>query len=63
MPRRIQAKSKADIHEIWMSETRANANQAFDPFLEKYGAKYAKACECLRKDRDVLLTFYDFPSE
>ena len=36
---------------------------AFDGFLERYGAKYAQACECLKKDRDLLMTFYDSPSE
>ena len=25
--------------------------------------KYEKAAECLNTDRDVLLTFYDFPAE
>ncbi len=39
------------------------ANEAFDRFLEKYQAKYDAACECLSKDRDVLMTFYDFPAE
>ena len=29
----------------------------------KYGAKYDKAVACLTKDRDALLTFYDFPAE
>ena len=37
--------------------------KAFDAFLEKYQAKYPAACECLEKDRDVLLAFYDFPAE
>jgi transposase-like protein len=32
-------------------------------FLTTYGAKYPKACECLEKDREELLTFYDFPAE
>ena len=41
----------------------AAANRAFDHFLEKYQAKYHAACECLSKDRDVLLTIYDFPAE
>ena len=59
----MQPKAKADIHEIWQAETREDANRAFDHFLEKYGAKYPAACECLEKDRDVLLTFYDFPAE
>ena len=41
----------------------AAAEQAFDHFLFTYEAKYAKATECLAKDRDTLLTFYDFPAE
>jgi transposase-like protein len=63
MPQSVRSKAKADIHEIWQAETRHAANKAFDHFLEKYGPKYPAACECLKKDRDVLLTFYDFPAE
>jgi putative transposase len=63
LPRSVQPKAKADLHEIWLSETRENAHKAFDAFLEKYQAKYEAACECLSKDRDVLLAFYDFPAE
>jgi putative transposase len=63
MPKSVQPKAKADIHEIWQAETRAMGNKAFDHFLEKYGAKYPDACECLKKDREALLTFYDFPAE
>jgi transposase-like protein len=63
LPKSVQPKAKADLHEIWQAETRAGARQAFDHFLEKYAAKYDKACECLKKDRDELLTFYDFPAE
>lgn len=62
-PKRLQPRAKEAIHEIWMADTRETANQAFDLFLETYGAKYPKACECLAKDRDELLTFYDFPAE
>jgi transposase-like protein len=51
------------LHAIWMAETRQAANHAFDLFLETYGAKYPKACECLAKDRQELLAFYDFPAE
>ncbi len=32
-------------------------------FAEKYGAKYARAVDCLTKDRDALLAFYDLPAE
>jgi len=63
MPKSVQPRAKTGIHEIWMAETRAEAVKAFDAFLEKYQAKYPTACECLQKDRDVLLTFYDFPAE
>ena len=63
MPKRLQPQAKAMLHEIWMSDTRENANRAFDLFVATYQAKYPKACECMSKDRDVLLTFYDFPAE
>ncbi len=63
LPKRIQPKAKEMLHQIWLADTREHAHQAFDLFLETYGAKYPKACECLAKDREVLLTFYDFPAE
>ena len=63
MPKSIQSKAKGDLHEIWQAATKDDANKAFDAFLEKYGAKYPQACECLKKDREVLMTFYDFPAE
>jgi transposase-like protein len=63
MPKRLQSRAKEMLHAIWMADTRHAANQAFDLFLETYGAKYPKACECLVKDRDELLEFYDFPAE
>ena len=63
MPKSIHAKAKAALHEIWMAETKAKAEKAFDRFIKTFGAKYPKAVECLKKDRDVLLTFYDFPAE
>lgn len=63
MPKSVQPKAKADLHEIWQAETQADATKAFDNFIEKYDAKYHPACECLRKDREQLLVFYDFPAE
>lgn len=63
LPRGQQSKAKAMLHEIWMAETRARADKAFDLLVATYRAKYPKAAECLLKDRDVLLTFYDFPAE
>jgi len=63
MPKSLQAKAKGHLHDIWMAETKEEAGKAFDYFLSAYGAKYDKAVRCLEKDRDVLLTFYDFPAE
>ena len=63
MPQSIPPNAQAKLHEIWMAPTRAEAIQAFDIFLETSGAKSDKACDCLKKDRDELLTFYDFPAE
>jgi hypothetical protein len=46
-----------------MAETRKDALAAFDGFVETWGVKYEKAVECLTKDREALLAFYDFPAE
>ena len=62
-PKGKQPEAKRRLHEIWMAETRKEAGKAFDFFLECYGAKYPKATECLEKDREALLAFYDFPAE
>src|SRR5271170_957069 len=63
LPKRLQPQAKAKLNDIWQAETRAEAERAFDLFLSTYEAKYPKVTECLQKDRDVLLTFYDFPAE
>ena len=63
LPKNKQAKAKDMLHQIWMADTREAAGKSFDAFLESYQAKYPQATECLAKDRDVLLTFYDFPAE
>jgi putative transposase len=63
LPKAVQPRAKSGLHEIYMAETRAAAEKAFDLFLEQYGAKYPRATECLAKDREALLAFYDFPAE
>lgn len=63
LPKSIQARAKDNLHQIWMAETKEMAEKAFDHFIQSYEAKYPKAAECLAKDREVLLTFYDFPAE
>ena len=63
LPKSVQSRAKADLKEIWMAEGRDDAEKAFDRFLAKYQVKYDKAADCLAKDRDALLAFYDFPAE
>lgn len=63
MPRSVQEKAKTMLHEIWQAETKSDAEKAFELFVATFEAKYPKAVECLKKDRAVLLTFYDFPAE
>ena len=63
LPKSIQPKAKKKLHQIWMASTKDEAQRHFNDFLNIYGAKYPKATRCLEKDRDVLLTFYDFPAE
>ena len=63
LPKSVQAKAKGDLQQIWMAATREEAQRAFDQFVQSYGAKYPKAVQCLEKDRDSLLAFYDFPAE
>jgi putative transposase len=63
LPKSLQPKAKAALHEIWMAETKAQALIAFAQFVAVFGPKYPKAVECLVKDRETLLAFYDFPAE
>jgi putative transposase len=63
LPKGLQAKAKEKLHQIWMAPDKAEAENHFDDFISIYEAKYPKATECLQKDREVLLTFYDFPAE
>ena len=53
---------KQALHEIWQAETRQDAETAFAHFVAMYEPKYPKATQCLQKDRDELLAFYDFPA-
>jgi len=63
MPKGMQAKVKIDLHNIWMAESRLEAEKALSVFVQKYQAKYPKAAERLTRDEDELLAFYDFPAE
>jgi transposase-like protein len=63
LPKRQQPEAKRAIWEIYRAESKAEAAKALDRFSKTYQAKYPEAVTCLVKDRDVLLTFFDFPAE
>jgi putative transposase len=63
LPKSLQAKAKEKLHQIWMAPDKAEAQTHFNDFISIYEDKYPKAAKCLQKDREILLTFYDFPAE
>ena len=63
LPKSVQPAAKADLREVWAAPDRATAEAGIAMFADKYAAKHEKAVACLVKDRDALLTFYDFPAE
>ncbi len=63
LPDRLGKEANHRLRQIWMAATKADANKAFDMFIETYQDKYSSAVECLKKDRERLLTFYDFPAK
>ena len=62
LPKRLHRSAKAALHEIYEAETRRDAEAGIDGFAQQFGDKYPKAVDKLVKDREALLTFYDFPA-
>jgi putative transposase len=63
LPKSQQSQAKSVLHEIYLAPSKQEADKAFERFIKTYEAKYPKAVECLVKDREALLKFYDFPAE
>jgi transposase-like protein len=63
MPKGVQGKAKSMIHQIYRAENKKEALKAYDKFISFYSSKYPKATKCLEKDKDCLLTFYEFPAD
>ncbi len=63
LPKSLQGKAKAMIHDIYLAPTKMEANNSFDVFIEEFEAKYPKAVDCMRKHRGRLLEFYNYPAE
>ena len=63
LPKSVQPSAKARIHEMYLAPTQKEAFKAYESFLDLYQTTYSKACDCLKKDKDVLFQFYQFPAE
>jgi transposase-like protein len=63
LPKSQQSRAKRALQDIWMAATKKDAEAAFKAFVATYAVKYDKAVDCLTKDREALLAFYDFPAE
>ncbi len=63
LPKKLTGEAKEKRHDIWIAETRNDANTTFDRLLDRYGAKYEKARPCLKNDHSALLNLNDFPAE
>ncbi|SEQ90506.1 Transposase, Mutator family [Nitrosomonas sp. Nm51] len=63
LPKVMQPKVKEALYNIWQAETREQAYAAFDNCIERFSPEYPKAMECLEKDKDSMLAFYDYPAE
>ncbi len=63
LPKRLQPRAKDMLHEIMYAPDRESAREDIERFAEEYEARYPKAVECLLKDKDTLLTYFNFPAE
>ena len=59
----MQPKVKEALHDIWQAEIRKEVYKAFDDCIERFSPKYPGAMDCLAKDKDPMLAFYDYPTE
>ena len=63
MPKCVQKKATQMIRDMHMADTRESALKAYDKFIQTFAVKYEKAVENLKKDKDDLFRFYDYPAE
>jgi transposase-like protein len=63
LPKRLHGQAKAALHEIMYAPTRKEAENATKRFRKEYVGKYPRAVECLERDHEKLLTFFEFPAE
>ena len=63
LPKRLQPRAKALLHEMMEAPTEADARAARETFRGEFVAKYPKAIDKLDRDWTPLTAFYAFPAE
>ena len=63
LPKRLQPRAKMRLHEIMRAPDRQSAEQEIQYFVEDFETRYPKATDCLVKDKETMLTFFDFPAQ
>jgi transposase-like protein len=63
MPKSVHSRAKRAIHEITEAEDKSHAQDAIKEFARQFEAKWPKAVEKITSEKEVLLTFYDYPAE
>jgi putative transposase len=63
MPKSVHPRAKKAIHEITEAENKKEAESAIEEFASEFGVKWPKASEKITSEKDLLLTFYDYPAE
>lgn len=61
VPKEQHDQVESELRAIFYQETLEKAQQTAAAFLLKYEAIYPSACDCLRRDLEDCLTFYQFP--
>jgi putative transposase len=63
LPQRVHPLAKRMLYDIERAATRNDADRAIDEFVSEFEPKWPKAAAKLTKDREPLMTYYDFPAE
>ena len=61
VPKSVPGKLRDALKDILMVENKESAELAFKQTVVRFGDKYPKAINKLVKDKEVLLSSYDFP--
>ena len=62
-PKRWHNQVKLCLQRMYHAPTKQECLELMQQFSETYGQTYPRAVECLLKDQEALLTFYQYPRE